>query len=306
MIIHILWRVGAFVLAGTCALSLCAQEGVSDNDRAPTGKGIGTRYQHGPSSGVPGPDTESKTNGINYHGGPVMLGTTNVYYIWYGNWAGDTAVSILTDLANTIGGSPYFNINTTYWSRGPHFVSNSVHYAGSTTDKYSKGKSLTDASVEDIVITALDNGSLPKDVNGVYFVLTSKDVNETSGFCGTYCGWHTNGSIGGLDIKYAFVGDSQRCLSSCAAQSKGPNGNAGADGMASVIAHELEESVTDPNINAWFDPGGNENADKCAWTFGKEYKAANGALANMRLGTRDFLIQQNWLNAGGGSCELSH
>jgi len=50
---------------------------------------------------------------MTYHGGPVMLGTTHVYYIWYGNWAGNTANLILTNLAQNIGGSPYFNINTT-------------------------------------------------------------------------------------------------------------------------------------------------------------------------------------------------
>src|SRR5262249_17734567 len=47
-----------------------------------------------------------------------------------------------------------------------------------------------------------------------------------------------------------------------------------------------------------------ENADKCAWTFGTEYHTANGARANMRLGTRDYLIQQNWVNAGAGYCSL--
>jgi hypothetical protein len=51
-----------------------------------------------------------------------------------------------------------------------------------------------------------------------------------------------------------------------------------------------------------------ENADKCAWTFGTTYVVANGALANMRLGTgtsaRDFLIQRNWVNANGGGCAL--
>ena len=92
----------------------------------------------------------------------------------------------------------------------------------------------------------------------------------------------------------------------CAAQTTGPNGNAGADGMASIIAHELEESVTDPDLNAWYDRRGYENADKCAWTFGTTYTASNGVQANMKLGARDYLIQRNWVNAGGGYCALSY
>ena len=74
--------------------------------------------------------------------------------------------------------------------------------------------------------------------------------------------------------------------------------------MASIIAHELEEAVTDPVFSGWYDRTGQENADKCAWTFGKTY-GTNGALANMKLGTKDYLIQQNWVNSGAGYCALS-
>jgi hypothetical protein len=73
--------------------------------------------------------------------------------------------------------------------------------------------------------------------------------------------------------------------------------------MASVIAHELEETTTDPDLNAWYDNSGMENADKCAWTFGRTYNT-NGAKANMKLGTKNYLIQRNWVNASGGSCAL--
>jgi len=242
-------------------------------------------------------------NGIDYHSGPVMLGRTNVYYIWYGNWSGNTATTILTDFAKNIGGSPYFNINTTYYDGNYQYVSNLVSLANSTTNNYSQGTALTDAQVQTVVSNAITSGTLPADTNGVYFVLTSVDVNETSGFCTSYCGWHTHGTISGLDIKYSFVGNSDRCPSSCAAQTQiSPNSNVGADGMASTIAHELEETVTDPDLNAWFDSNIQENADKCVFTFGAEYQVANGANANMKLGTRDYLIQQNWLNASGGSC----
>ena len=68
------------------------------------------------------------------------------------------------------------------------------------------------------------------------------------------------------------------------------NGVSGADGMASIIAHELEEAVTDPDLNAWYDSRGYENADKCAWTFGSTAIAPNGSAYNMTLGLRNYLI----------------
>jgi hypothetical protein len=282
-------------------IAFCQQneQGDDNNSDDKPGKAI-----HETRDGSAGANARTNASLIRYHGGPLILGTTNVYYIWYGNWSGNTATTILTDLANNMGGSPYFNINTTYFNGSNTHVSNAVRYVAATTDNYSLGKSLSDANIQTVVSTAISSGRLPKDTNAVYFVLTSSDVTASSGFCTQYCGWHTNGTIAGSDIKYAFIGNPDRCPSSCEAQTTGPNGNAGADGMASIIAHELEEAVTDPDLNAWYDGRGAENADKCAWTFGVTYRTANGAAANMKLGTRDFLIQQNWVNSGNGICAL--
>lgn len=243
-------------------------------------------------------------NGINYHGGPVMSSTITLYYIWYGNWNGNSAVSILENFARNIGGSQAFNTNTTYTDGNGNAVPNTVLFGGSTTDNYSLGTSLSDAQIEQVVAKAISAGKFPSNPNGVYFVLTSADVNETSGFCTQYCGWHTAGTIGTADIKYAFVGDSSRCIGSCAPQSTSPNGNAGADGMASVIFHELSETVSDPDLNAWYDAQGEENGDKCAWNFGGTTTVANGSHANVTLGSMNYLLQQNWVNASGGSCSL--
>jgi hypothetical protein len=290
----------------------------SDQELVPTGKGWGERPAPAPGpgqgmgQGQGQPQGQGKpsrptrgSNGIDYHGGPVILGTTNVYYIWYGNWSGNTASTILENLASSIGGSPYFSINTSYYNGSNAHVSNSVNFVTSTTDNYSQGKSLTDAGVQAVVANATK--TLGHDTNAVYFVLTSADVNETSGFCTQYCGWHTHGTIAGMDIKYAFVGNPDRCPSACAEQTTtSPNGNIGADGMASIIAHELEEAVTDPDLNAWYDRRGQENADKCAWTFGTTYASTNNSKANMRLGGKDYLIQQNWVNASGGYCALTY
>src|SRR6185369_13400422 len=116
---------------------------------------------------------------------------------------------------------------------------------------------------------------------------------------------HTSATLSGVDVKYAFVGNPDRCPSSCEAQARSPNGNPGADGMASIIAHELEEAVTDPDLNAWYDTRGQENADKCAWSFGTTATASDGSISNVTLGSRNYLIQRNWVNASGGYCSMA-
>jgi hypothetical protein len=238
-----------------------------------------------------------------------MTNQIHIYYIWYGDWTGNTAQSILEPLAQNIGNSPYFHINSTYGvslSGGPVFSGSAV------VTNYPYGKSLSDAQIQKIVLNSMVSGVLPQDADGVYFVLTSADVNASSGFCTQYCGWHTYATMTVSNtskvIKYAFIGNPERCPSACSAQTTSPNGNVGADGMASIIAHELEEAATDPQLNAWYDTRGYENADKCAWTFGTVYMTANGSYANMKLGplNLNFLIQQNWVNAGGGYCALSY
>ncbi len=252
------------------------------------------------------------TTGITYHGGPVMGNGVNMYYIWFGNFNGGSGSStsyktILSDFGKAVGGSPYFGINTSYTDSTGASVKNTVALGGEWTYAGSlAGKTrLTDANIKTIVTEAIAAGLGPAggDVNGLYFVLTSKDVTASSGFCTQYCGWHTHATIGGKDIKYSFVGDANRCISGCAAQTTSPNGDPGADGAVSVLAHELEEAASDPDLNAWYDSSGYENADKCAWTFGTQSTASNGSKYNMTLGSRQYLVQQNW-SAASQSCAL--
>lgn len=263
--------------------------------------------QHGPDGFALTTGGTRATTRILYHGGPLIQ-TPVAYIIWYGNWnqanGSDNAAGqqIVRDFLTNVGGSPYFLINTSYSTNG-YNITGQVIKGSETTVSYPNGSSLTDASIQTIVNNAITSGSLPYDANGVYFVLTSSDVTETSGFCTQYCGWHTAGTPSAGHIRYSFVGNANRCLSACAAQSTSPNGNAGVDGMLSVIAHELEEAVTDPDPRSgWADSTGAENADKCAWTFGHyQYQTANGSWANMHLGTRDYLIQRNlYHNLSGG------
>ena len=269
---------------------------------------------------VPGPIGEAVVtgNGINYHNGPVMKGNpVPIYIIWYGNWSGsgsNTAAtrSAIEHYVGTLGGTAPMKIDSTYGDTTGN-VSGNVSFGGSTI--VSSSTNLSDTSLRTTVGNAISTGKLPNNPNGLYFVLTSSNINETSGFCTRYCGFHTHASLSGSDIKYAYVGNVDRCPSGCEAQTTGPNsaatGQGGVDGMANVMFHEASEAISDPDLNAWFDSSGQENGDKCNFNFGTEQTcstqcsaAGNAARAkfNQTFGGNNYLLQQNWENAAGGKC----
>jgi hypothetical protein len=187
--------------------------------------------------------------------------------------------------------SPYFRINATYTDANGVAITPIIRVAGQYTyaNTNTYGTNLTDASVLRIAKGALGQSGFPSavDANALYFILTAPGIRESSGFLSLYCGWHSSetmdylnrGSVGTpptTNMKYSFVGDAATARG-CGAQSfpnGSPNNNVGADGMASVIAHELEETVTDPDGNGWWvsntsSPNVNmENGDMCAWKFG--------------------------------------
>src|SRR5258708_26191551 len=129
-------------------------------------------------------------NQIYYRGGPVLTGVVNVYYIWYGTWNGSGAhgsnrvsdsvatQNLLTNLVSGLSGSPYENINTTYFA-GTDDVSGFLSMAPTIIDSsYSHGVYLSEQDVHDIVAAHIGT-DLARDPNGVYIVLTSSDIGST-------------------------------------------------------------------------------------------------------------------------------
>ena len=242
------------------------------------------------------------TTAMTDHGGPV-INTPTIYLIWYGNWnqtnGSDTPAGqqLIRDWAASIGGTPYFHLNTSYSST--KLISGNVLYGGQTNDTGTR-ISLSDAQIQSVVNNAISSNRLPYNAKGVYFVVTASNVTASSGFCTQYCGWHTLGNLTNGKVRYSFVGNAKRCLSACAAQSSvSPNNNPGIDGAISVMSHELEEATSDPDLNAWYDRTGAENGDKCAWTFGhSQLQASNGSWYNMTFGGHQWLIQRNMFKSG--------
>ena len=78
--------------------------------------------------------------------------------------------------------------------------------------------------------------------------------------------------------------------------------------MASTVTHEFINAVTNSNRNGWHDARGRGPASICATpqtAFPVTYPAPNGEPATVKLGTRHYFIQTNWVNAGGGYCAMA-
>lgn len=250
----------------------------------------------------------SNTEPITFHGGQVMTGATKLYLIWYGPW-GSAAQrrrrALVTEFVRSLD-SPWWAISGGYTNAAGQAVGHAPVLAGEVTDSGSVGTSrLTDPQIQRVVQRALALKVLPLDANAIYMVATSSAVTKV-GFLTQYCGWHSWFRNGAVQVKFSFVGDpTGPLLQNCSPQSQSPNGDVGGDAMASTIAHELTETVTDPTMRGWRTARGEENADRCAWQYGKVRHLSNGAYANMKLGARDWLIQTNWLNTSSAHCALA-
>src|SRR5690348_12246706 len=116
---------------------------------------------------------------IPYNNGPLMTGGAKVYVIWYGNWTGNSAKTILPDLIRSLGSSPRWKVDTTFTNGSGTPVSPSVTLAGQFNDAYSQSAALTQAGLAQVVRHALQVNAFPVDANGIYLVLTSQDVSQT-------------------------------------------------------------------------------------------------------------------------------
>src|SRR5436305_1643121 len=118
--------------------------------------------------------------------------------------------------------------------------------------------------------------------------------------------------VSGTDIKYAVAPDPPSSLySGCSGNvanygdTTSPNGDIGMDAVADDLIHEISETVTDPDLSAWYTKNGAENADLCNFVYGATFLAPNGSHANHTFGTRNYLVQEIW-DRIGSFCALSH
>jgi hypothetical protein len=258
---------------------------------------------------------------ISYHGGPVLLNATNVAAVYWAaapifnsgptpgtSGAGSSDGSLVGFFLSHLGGSPYFNINTTYTDGSGNHIANVVNYTqywANNTNAPSGSQVVSDAQMVSMLQSGFTSGALSYDPSTLYIIMTAGKVNLGGGFGTQYCAYHTHGfvTIGGATrtVLYAAMPYVFAFPSACTSGFPAANGatDPGADYEVNVIAHETEETTTDELGNAWFDRRGFENADKCAWTWGTTFTTSSGGVANVQVGGMSFLVQRNWLRTGG-------
>lgn len=211
-----------------------------------------------------------------------------------------------------------------YPDAGTVFVSSSVSL-GADVYSYSPDyiQLMRDNDIQTIIKDDITSGVLPLDVNGVYLVLTSADIRQVDTpfeSCNDYCGWHSSMEFQNTDIKYSWIGDTAQCPDDCSVEPEyislgimqSPNNDWSADGMSNIMLHELAETATDPDVfghRAWMAEDQSEIGDSCAWAFGNPYWTDAGSLANVKVGNKDYLLQQLWdldnSFDAGGHCSLT-
>jgi hypothetical protein len=221
------------------------------------------------------------------HGGPVMASGADVTPIFWGSTWTDTnpKVTGIDTFYSGVSGTAYAQTNHEYiGSNGQVSTTVNSHTHLLDTDAAPSGAPST-GQVLAVVAAKIGTNAV---ANGYYPVYS----DQKRGHAG-YCAWHSWGSINGTPVQFAFFfnldGDS-----GCDPQDSQTGHSQGLAALGNVSGHELSEALTDPRGDAWYDQSGQENADKCAWTFGRPVQFKNSS----------WKIQGNWSNAAylnGGS-----
>ncbi len=228
----------------------------------------------------------SSSNDLIYHGGPILPGVTVKAIFWGPSWTtspGDKISGMdkwYSGVGTVSGGSgSAYEATVNEYTGGGQQVSTAITYQGHVTDATSLPKHLSTSAV---LAEACKFVSGSADAHTFYPVYVDRKRGGAN-----YCAYHSWGSCGGVPVEFGFFfnldGDA-----GCDPQSTVSGESQGLQALANVTGHELSETRSDPNGNAWYASNGEENADECAWHFGSpSVTFLNGTT---------WKIQGNWSN----------
>ena len=227
-----------------------------------------------------------------YHSGPVMTGPVKLYAIY---WipaqlqnGGATSLpssyqTVQTHLLTYYPNHGIDNNNTQYYQSisgtvtyiadtggvGGTYVDTAPYPASGCNDPLTPGNCITDAQIQAEIQRVMTLKGWTGGINNMFLLFTSSGEGSCMGTsCAyvSYCAYHS--FIAGTEpIFYSNdpYGENGYC------QIEGvpsPNNNPAADTAATAASHEISETITDPMLNAWYSPQGNEIGDLCIYKYG--------------------------------------
>jgi hypothetical protein len=224
------------------------------------------------------------TADMTYHGGKIMPTAITQAIFWgssWGSYSGDKITGMDTWYTG-FNGSNYAGTSDEYAGSNGQ-VGRATTHRGHVVDTSSSAAAAggsTSATLTEVcnAVTNPDPAG-----NGFYAVYIDAPRGNAN-----YCAYHSYGACHGVPVQFAFFfnldGDA-----GCDPQDTSGLHSQGLAAIANVTGHELSEARTDPaSPGGWYDKRGEENGDKCAWTF-------NVPLVNFTNGTQ-WKVQGEWSN----------
>jgi hypothetical protein len=284
------WIIAMVGVTVVCVSSVVAAASKANAAGGPPSIAAGPAFGFVPSRNANHGGAHGHVSLLQWHFGDVRHDATTVVPVFWGsNWNDPTfigdKVAGLDYFYSNVGGSGYAHTNSEYTdgSGSGSVDTTNILKGGDLTDTTATPSGAPSTSqVLAEVAKATDNTP----TRDAYYPVYSDQPRGSAG----YCAWHSSGTIGSTRVQFAFFfnldGDP-----GCDPQAPTNLGHSqGLSALANVSGHELSEMLTDPQLNAWYDQRGSENADKCAWTF-------NGLVT---IGT-PWKIQGNWSNAAANA-----
>src|ERR1700730_866879 len=231
--------------------------------------------------------------------GGTVIPTSTTYAIFWGKPSDfpSDAVQGIDDFLRDLDGSDYLGIADQYM-RG-----NKAHtrFGGNLFD-YSPPAPFdaqgTANPLANELLNVLQAYGMSPDLTAVYLVYTSNypSIAEQFGFCAFHAYvYETDPSIPVANI--AYVPNTAAAQESCGLDLYAEDPffspdaySRGTRSMVSMTAHEFMETITDPNLPAWYAPNGNEIGDPCIYIF----------QTNVPIEDDKWRIQEIWSNQAGG------
>lgn len=162
---------------------------------------------------------------------------------------------------------------------------------------------VTDAQVQAEINRVINARHGSRGRHDLWYVFTPPGVDEcvAPGACesNAFGGYHSVGDLGAGPTIYAYTGDP--IVETTAVNNPGndPEGYPDAEVVINIIAHEVNEAMTDPEGVGYMDPNGFEVGDKCE--FGPQVGtplgfAPDGSPFNQMVNGHEYMIQDMWAN----------